>query len=140
MRYWCLQKDLTVRCPPKSSFPENIKTWKECHRVMWMRKYWRRNWKQTTCQLWNYICPWSQLRIQGAYLRPMITNTRRYWRMWHGRICTKLCKYWYIFGLKLIQEMHILKLKELVDPSKTFQKISTIQMKARKITDDTISD
>ena len=43
-------------------------------------------------------------------------------------------------ALKFRQELHILKLKDKFDPTDFFEKISTIQMQAKKINDDTVSN
>ena len=45
-----------------------------------------------------------------------------------------------LLASKLIQELHILNLKEESDPTNFFENISTIQMQTSKITDYTISE
>ena len=45
-----------------------------------------------------------------------------------------------LLSTKLREELHILKLKQESDTNYFFEKIATIQMTARKIDDNTISD
>ena len=51
-------------------------------------------------------------------------NTQKVWRIKRGRTCKNITQ--------------IFKLKEEIDTTKLFEKIETIQLQARKITDDTI--